>query len=176
MAEKTSAEHETQRRRRSDAAKKAWTPERRAARSEQTKGAGNPFWKGGRTIEPRGYVLVKVGLDHHLADCRGYAYEHRLIAEKKLGRRLTPDEIVHHDDERKSNNAPANLEPLTHPEHRRLHRKRDKGLRNPGEPNPEIECECGCGAQFSKFDTEGRPRRFVSGHNSIPKGSNGRFY
>lgn len=29
-------------------------------------------------VEPRGYVLVFVGKNHHLADCRGYAYEHRI--------------------------------------------------------------------------------------------------
>lgn len=51
-------------------------------------GAKNGFWKGGRTVASNGYVLVRVGTDHHLADVRGYVYEHRLIAEQKIGRHL----------------------------------------------------------------------------------------
>ena len=29
-----------------------------------------------------------------------------------------------------------------------------------------IECACGCGITFLKYDSTGRPRRFISGHNS----------
>ncbi len=35
---------------------------------------------------------------------------HRNRAQAKLGRDLTPDEVVHHVDENKSNNTPANLD------------------------------------------------------------------
>ena len=59
-------------------------------------GPAHNRWKGGRSIASNGYVLVRVGKRHHLADVRGYAYEHRLVAEEKLGRRLTPGEIPHH--------------------------------------------------------------------------------
>lgn len=31
--------------------------------------------------------------------------------------------------------------------------------------NPLISCACGCGEQFTKFDSSGRIRKFVSGHN-----------
>jgi hypothetical protein len=31
--------------------------------------------------------------------------------------------------------------------------------------NPLISCACGCGEQFNKFDSNGRPRKFISGHN-----------
>lgn len=61
-------------------------------------------------VDPRGYVLIFVGKDHHLADVRGYAYEHRLVAETMLGRRLLPEEIVHHRDENKGNNDQRNLQ------------------------------------------------------------------
>lgn len=54
----------------------------------------NPNWKGGRTTTGDGYVLVKVGVDHHLADVRGYAYAHRVEAETILGRRLAKGERV----------------------------------------------------------------------------------
>jgi hypothetical protein len=130
---------------------------------------GNPNWKGGRTITEHGYVLVKVGFDHHLADVRGYAYEHRLVAEAKLGRRLLPGELAHHDDENKANNSPENIEPVSSlAEHRVLHRKPGCNLRLPGEANPNMSCACGCGGTFPKFDGTGRPRKFVTGHNLHP--------
>lgn len=129
-------------------------------------GAKNGMWKGGRSIASNGYVLIRVGKDHHLADVRGYAYEHRLVAEQKLGRRLLPGEIPHHKDEDKQNNHPDNLEiKRSHAEHRAEHRKTGSKLRNPGQENGTTTCACGCGQWFRRFDAAGRPRRFVSGHN-----------
>lgn len=128
-------------------------------------GARNPNWRGGRSIASSGYVLVRVGVGHPLADVRGYAYEHRLVAEKKIGRPLRDDEHVHHVDHDKTNNDPSNLDVVTIAEHRARHRRSGKRLRDPGEANERVRCECGCGATFLKFDGSGRPRRFVSGHN-----------
>jgi transposase-like protein len=78
------------------------------------KGRGSPmeknfFWRGGRTRDVDGYVLVKAH-DHPFADNRGYVREHRLVMEKKLGRYLDPKEIVHHLDGVHDNNDPDNLE------------------------------------------------------------------
>lgn len=134
-------------------------------------GSQNNNWKGGRTVASNGYVLVRVGVEHPLADVRGYAYEHRIVAEQKIGRSLRDDEVVHHKDEDKQNNHPDNLEVVTRPEHRREHRRHDKGLRVPGEPNPTVACACGCGQVFLRYDRGGRPRAFVSGHN--PRTSRG---
>lgn len=36
-------------------------------------------------------------------------HTHRIVAEEKLGRPLTPKEVVHHEDENKRNNDPDNL-------------------------------------------------------------------
>lgn len=132
-------------------------------------GASNPNWRGGRVVDPRGYVLIRVGTDHHLADVRGYAYEHRIVAEQKIGRRLLPGELVHHRDEVRSNNDPENLIVAAgNAEHFLHHRKAERGLRRPGDPNPLIACACGCGAIFRRFDKSRRPRRFISGHNIRP--------
>lgn len=76
------------------------------------------------TITEHGYTLIFVGKEHHLADVRGYAYEHRLVMEKKLGRRLKPDELVHHDDENPANNHPDNLFVETRASHIKHHKPR----------------------------------------------------
>lgn len=133
-----------------------------SARRGQLAGPKNGNWRGGRVVDPRGYVLIRVGIGHPLADVRGYAYEHRLVASRTAS---VANKEVHHGDENTSNNAPDNLEPLTVHEHRAKHRKPGSRLRDPGEQNPEIACACGCGERFDKFDSMGRPRIFVSGHN-----------
>lgn len=122
---------------------------------------------GGRTLTSHGYVLVRVRKDHHLADVRGYAYEHRIVAERKLKRWLRPGEIVHHINHIKSDNRDSNLD--VHPsrwhhnaEHRRLLTPRQA----PQEKNVRVACVCGCGAQIWKFNKQHIVVRFVSGHNS----------
>ena len=135
-------------------------------------GHRNPNWRGGRSITQDGYVLIRVGKGHHLADVRGYAYEHRLVAEEKMGRRLLPGEEVHHDDDNGLNNSPDNLTvKASKAEHRLAHRRKNVGLRMPNEPNPNVGCACGCGAQFARYDKSGRPRRYVSGHNPQRRGT-----
>ena len=39
----------------------------------------NHNWRGGRVTTQHGYILVRVGVGHPMADCRGYAYEHRIV-------------------------------------------------------------------------------------------------
>lgn len=127
----------------------------------------NPNWRGGKIVASNGYVLVRVGVDHHLADVRGYAYEHRIVAEAKIGRRLLPGEVVHHIDGDKQNNLPSNLEVhASIADHLAEHRKPGCDRRLPGENNPLIQCACGCGMSFHRYDNYGRPRRFASGHNN----------
>jgi hypothetical protein len=133
-----------------------------------TIGPLNGMWRGGRTITQHGYVLIRVGKDHHLADVRGYAYEHRVVAEQLIGRRLKPGEIVHHVNGNRGDNRHSNLEVLANQAYHRVeHRSVRSNRRLPGEANSVVACACGCGIRFRRFDTSGRPRRYVSGHNFL---------
>ena len=130
-------------------------------------GSNNNNWRGGRVVDPRGYVLIRVGVDHPLADCRGYAYEHRLIAQEKTARTLTAKDMVRHDNRRLGDNADDNLtitDRLGLGLVRRKPHGKTKRLR--GEGNPIVKCACGCGGKFKKFDRYRRLRKFLSSHNS----------
>lgn len=131
-------------------------------RGSRSRGNNNN-WKGGRTTTEHGYVLIRVGVGHPLADVRGYAYEHRLKVWQ-AGHDIE-GKHVHHDDHVRQNNVTSNLIPLTPAEHRAEHRKPGSNKRLPNEPNPTISCACGCGHLFLKYDTSNRPRKYVSGHN-----------
>lgn len=54
-------------------------------------------------------------------DFDGYVYEHRYVVEKMIGRALENNEIVHHKDGDKLNNAPDNLMLMTRNDHSALH-------------------------------------------------------
>ena len=71
-------------------------------------GKSNPNWKGGRKLHGEGYIQI-LKPEHSRADKRGYVFEHILVAEKKLGRSLKPEEVVHYDDENRANNDWYNL-------------------------------------------------------------------
>ena len=47
--------------------------------------------------------------------------EHILVAEKKIGRRLHVNEVVHHINGNKLDNSPENLEVITRSEHATMH-------------------------------------------------------
>jgi len=127
--------------------------------------------EGKKHISSHGYIKVYVGRSHPKADASGFAYEHRLIVEKIIGRDLRKNEKIHHIDGNKENNEPSNLTVVNgNAQHYVFHREKGCARRLPSENNPVVECECGCEAPFKKYDRWGRPRRYVSGHNPREKG------
>jgi hypothetical protein len=68
-----------------------------------------------------GYVKIRVGVDHPLADPNGYAYEH-LIVWASAGRDLpADDELLHHESEDRTDNRLSNLELMKRSDHNALH-------------------------------------------------------
>lgn len=73
----------------------------------QFSGKNHPNWKGG-IYKTGGYIYIKMP-KHPFVNKTGYVAEHRLVAEKALGRYLMPKECVHHINKIKDDNRPENL-------------------------------------------------------------------
>ena len=90
--------------------------EDRPQRHQLRPGSKNPAWKGGRYVDNDGYIRVWAGNDR-------YKFEHKLVVEKALGRKLTKNERVHHINENRSDNRNSNLLVCSTGYHLNLHLK-----------------------------------------------------
>lgn len=76
-------------------------------------------WRGGRTRNGQGYVLIYAP-EHPRRNESGYVYEHILVWEKVHGNPLPKKMAVHHLNGIKDDNRPENLKALTRGEHASL--------------------------------------------------------
>jgi hypothetical protein len=79
-------------------------------------GSLNPMWNGRRNLMKSGYVRVRVN--------GKYVYEHRYVMEKKISRKLTKNESVHHINGDRADNKESNLLLFKRKEHDRYETKR----------------------------------------------------
>lgn len=81
--------------------------------THRARGAAHGAWKGGRSRNGDGYVLVRCTDDDRQfvsANVSGYALEHRLVAGRALGRKVLSSETVHHINGDKTDNRIENLQ------------------------------------------------------------------
>ncbi len=64
---------------------------------------------------------------------------HRYLMEQKLGRKLLPEENIHHIDEDKLNNDLGNLQIMSNSEHRRLHQTGNHNKRCPASDETKLK-------------------------------------
>lgn len=72
------------------------------------------------------YVMVDVGGRR--------LYAHRILVQRWLGRKLIPNEVVHHVDNDGTNNRPSNLQVTTRRKHSKAHARGDPPILIPGTP------------------------------------------
>jgi hypothetical protein len=81
---------------------------------------GRRAWRRGHNRRGVGKGWLQCGYKYISVEGTGIA-EHRYIVERRLGRKLTASEVVHHVDGDRFNNASENLVLLSRAEHRRIH-------------------------------------------------------
>jgi len=92
---------------------KCWKPQMSKAQTGvkhnvTKRGKEHHSWRGGRFINPDGYIFVR-NTEHANSNRNGYIAEHRLIMSKHIGRNLGNGEEVHHRNHDKTDNRIENL-------------------------------------------------------------------
>lgn len=88
-------------------------------RGKMMTGTLNVGFKRGYQVNSWGYKMI-----YHDGK---KVYEHRVIMEEYLGRKLTKDEEVHHINGDKMDNRIDNLQLMTKEEHKKMHRDKNTG-------------------------------------------------
>jgi len=113
-----------------------------------------------------GYVGV-YRPDHPRATKEGYVYEHVIVAERKMKRRLKPNEVVHHVNGKVKDNRPTNLLVLDRAEHMRLHNSK---LYNQKEAVIRMYCKENCSLRLigQRFGIDHTNVAIFLRHHNVP--------
>ena len=91
--------------------------------SKAQTGQNHNNWKGGRKKTKDGYIYI-YSPTHPFKTVNNQILEHRLVMEKHLGRYLTSEEVVHHENEIRDDNRIENLRLFVNQqEHEKYHKK-----------------------------------------------------
>jgi hypothetical protein len=118
---------------------------------------------GRKSIDSMGYYMLYVP-HHPNARKNGMVYEHILVAEEKLQRRIRDGEEVHHEDENKLNNHPDNLYVFASKEdHQRYHRTGVKVQVEDYWISPSLKKNCViCGEEFTYNESNRKNATYCS--------------
>lgn len=102
-----------------------------------------------------GYPIVYMPDRDDVIGSSGCVYEHILVAESILGRRLLPGEVEHHKDKNRSNNSPENIMVFkTNADHARFHATGTALLDGDVYVSPEVKNFCiDCGKEIGLHST-----------------------
>ena len=89
----------------------------KGAHTQHAKGEKHYRWNQGKMVSSHGYVKIRVGRGHPLADPNGYAYEHLLVWTNAGNARPEPGFILHHINHNKQDNRIENLQLLSRNSH-----------------------------------------------------------
>lgn len=99
-------------------AKTEWENRRFCSTACRNRWIAQRNFKTGRWVDREGYIIVQ-----NQAETGGKKVrEHRLVMERHLGRKLLPDEVVHHINHKRDDNRLENLELIVGSgNHKRIH-------------------------------------------------------
>lgn len=117
-----------------------WRPYRVGHNPEKAWASGvrHPKWNGGTIVSQDGYVLVR-DVQHPRANPIGYVRRSWLVVEAAIGRYLDTDELVHHKNENKQDDAIDNLQIVSRAEHARIHGRQRCGEKSKANKLTEAE-------------------------------------